>query len=200
MIVVSFYTEGTVYEQEAEKLADSLRVLDMRYDIQGIQDRGNWRANVGYKPTFLLQMLEKHKQPIMWLDADDTLVKYPEILWRTKCDIAFVFVYEYFGLKHPGPCTAVLYFANNGAARGILKDWITLEKKLDYNLPETQKTGVDMSTFRQVISAGSYWALRASRLILPMSYLRFNFLPEFEKVDAVIDHGHVSAKTRGQAK
>ena len=196
MIVVSFYTKDTIYEQEAMKLMASLQALNMDYDVQGIESRGNWRANVGYKPEFLLQMLDRHKQPIMWMDVDDTMVKRPETLLKTKCDIAFVFVYEYFGLQVPGPSTAILYFANNGVAKGILKDWIALERELDYNSDGIQKTGVDMSTFRQVISKNSYWALRASRLILPMSYLRCNFLPGFEGIDAVIDHGHIGAKTR----
>ena len=196
MITVSFYTKDTIYEQEAMKLMASLQALNMDYDVQGIESRGNWRANVGYKPTFLLRMLEKHKQPIMWMDVDDTLVKCPEILLQAKCDIAFVFVYEYFGLQAPGPSTAILYFANNGVAKGILKDWIALERKLDYNSAGIQKTGVDMSTFRQVISKNSYWALRASRLILPMSYLRCNFLPGFEGIDVVIDHGHIGGKNK----
>lgn len=196
MIVVSFYTKGTVYEQEAIKLMASLQALNLDYDVQEISDKGSWRANVGYKPTFLLEMLNKHKQPIMWTDIDNVFIKRPEILLKTKCDIAFIFVYGIFGLKVPGSSTGVLYFANNKTARDILKDWIVFEKNMDYSLVKIRKTGVDMTTFRQVISKGGYWALRANRLILPISYLRYNFMPEYQNVEAVVDCGHISAGTK----
>jgi len=67
-VVVSYYTPK--YEGAAARLRDSLWRHSIPMDLQAIPDRGTWELNCGYKPEFLLAMLEKHKRPIVWLDAD----------------------------------------------------------------------------------------------------------------------------------
>jgi len=67
-VVVSYYTPG--YEACAGRLRDSLLRHSIPMDIQAIPDAGSWESNCGRKPAFLLEMLNKHRRPVVWVDAD----------------------------------------------------------------------------------------------------------------------------------
>jgi hypothetical protein len=101
LLIVSFYTEGTPYEQEAGALAASIRGVGgwhveqadgpLVFDIRGLPNQGSWSANARYKPRFLLEMLigygETHR--LLWLDADARLRRRPVLLERlTDGDVA----------------------------------------------------------------------------------------------------------------
>lgn len=84
---VAFYTRKTNYRLEAERLRDSLRSLRVDYDIQPIRIQG-WQAANHYKPVFLQRMLEKHKKPIMYVDADAVVHTFPGFVNNYNSDIA----------------------------------------------------------------------------------------------------------------
>lgn len=95
MIFIGYYTRCTPYQiVMSKKLLPSLIKWDLEYDIEGIDDRGNWYANTSYKARFILNMLNKHKKDVCFLDADATIEKYPELLFRIpeKYDFACHFL------------------------------------------------------------------------------------------------------------
>ena len=83
MIITSFYTKNTPYEIVIHKyLIPSLIKFDLKHDIEGIDDLGDWNANAGYKSTLIKEMMLKYKEDICFLDADARILKYPELLFK----------------------------------------------------------------------------------------------------------------------
>jgi len=83
MIIISYYTENTPYENVMQEcLLPGLRKFNLQYDIQGIPDLGSWAHNTGYKSKFILETLLKHKQDVCFIDADGDILKYPELLFN----------------------------------------------------------------------------------------------------------------------
>ena len=92
MIYISYYTKETPYETVINThLLPSLKKGNLKYDIQGIQDLGNWNANTAYKAKFIREMLEKHKEDVVFLDADATIEKNPILFEQIpeKYDLAY---------------------------------------------------------------------------------------------------------------
>ena len=71
IIFVAYYTINTPYQQESEKLKESLEKFNLIYDIVGVNDLGTWQANTRYKAKFLQEMLIKHKEKnLVYVDVD----------------------------------------------------------------------------------------------------------------------------------
>ena len=126
-VVVAFYTPS--YAKEAERLKRSLRPWGMRRDIVEVPDLGSWQQNTQHKPQFLLDMLEKHApHPILYLDADATLERYPALLdgMDERCDIAVHFRnWLSEGRNRPDELlSGTIYIANNDKMRALFESWI----------------------------------------------------------------------------
>lgn len=80
-IVISYYTVETEYVRVAHDfLMASLKGKDIRSDIRGVENLQSWAANTSFKPTFILQMLEKHKEDnVVFIDADGEVLEYPKL-------------------------------------------------------------------------------------------------------------------------
>ena len=47
---------------------------------RGIEDLGDWYANVNFKSTFIRRMLDEHPdKAVVWLDADSIVWEYPAL-------------------------------------------------------------------------------------------------------------------------
>lgn len=80
-IFTAFYTLGTRYEAEAERLRRSLERLGLPYDLRPIPDAGDWRANTHQTAGHILAMMDRHPdRPIVQLDADAVVMRRPELL------------------------------------------------------------------------------------------------------------------------
>ena len=78
MLFISYYTLKTPYEHIINKyLFPTLKKWKLEYDVEGVKNLGDWYKNTGYKSTFILKMLEKHKKDVIFLDGDATVEKYP---------------------------------------------------------------------------------------------------------------------------
>ena len=96
IIYVSFATANTPYVKVMEKfLLPTLLKFELAYDITYPEDFGDWDKNTRYKAQFLKEMLLKHKQPIVFLDADATIEQYP-ILFDTLLTSDYDFGVHYF--------------------------------------------------------------------------------------------------------
>lgn len=180
MIIVSYYTAGSGYEQEAERLKASLDKFNLKYDIQGIEDQGGWMANIRYKPVFILEMLEKHNEPVLWLDADAVVRQEPTLLYDANCDIAFHYLEDrevYLG---------TFYCNCNDTVKALLKDWIDFTNR---------RPGVtEQKSLKPMITGKAPWAKRLSRLLLPASYARIFDRPSMEGIEPVIEHFQASRR------
>jgi hypothetical protein len=134
MIIVSYYTKNTPYEEVMnELLLPSLQRWKLDYDVQGINDLGSWQSNTSYKATFCRDMLLKHKQPIFFLDCDATIEKMPSLLYclPNTIDIAFHH-FSWFGhwrnqwdnTSNMQLLSGSLYISYNAKTISMCDEWI----------------------------------------------------------------------------
>lgn len=122
-LVVSFYTKGTDYEQEAAFLKSSCDDLNLEHHIQGVDDLGSWEKNCCYKPQFLKRLMMEKKRALLWVDCDAVIVKPPYIFNAIEEDIAVKYS-ENLPSNHPSKViTATLFLQNRPNVLALLSDW-----------------------------------------------------------------------------
>lgn len=147
-LFVSYYTLNTGYEQEIKNLTLSSKKLSLETDFVAIESKGSWEQNCCYKPQFLLEMLEKHKRPIVWIDADAVILKKPLFFDSLECDIALR-IYEDLPLEHPSKVnTATVYLRNTKQVKELLKLW---KARCHYILANKIGEPWDQSALRDVL-------------------------------------------------
>lgn len=125
-IIVSYYTKNTPYEDIVQCLINSIVRCNIKYDIIGIDNLGSWYKNTQYKARFLLDMLSKHTENIVWIDADGVIKQYPILFQQIEGDIGV-----YYNPKEL--LSGTLYLANNEKVRELVQRWITGIIKSDAN-------------------------------------------------------------------
>ena len=115
-LFVSFYTPE--YKKYADNLIKTLDNQKLNHYIAPVNDLGNWDLNTKFKPTFILKQLKESNTPIIWIDADSTIVRLPEALinMSDEVDIAY---------RQRGDelLSGVVYFANNEDVIQVVKEW-----------------------------------------------------------------------------
>lgn len=158
MKFISYYTEG-VYETVMKNyLLPTLKDWNLDYDIKAIKDLGNWGANSHYKAKLIKEMLLKHKQPLVFTDADSTIEQPPILfnklrIYSSYIDIALHFLdwWKFWkkieGQERREALSGTLYLNYNEAIFQFLDEWIkennknpsTVEQKNMQNVLEKQK-------------------------------------------------------------
>lgn len=87
-LVISFYTAGTPYEQEIETLIESCQRFNLETHIEGLDPVGSWVENCAMKGPFVLDCLQRFARPVLWLDADAEVVRYPALFDNADFDVA----------------------------------------------------------------------------------------------------------------
>lgn len=122
-LVVSFYTQDTLYQLEVQNLIASCQTWGLSHHVQAIASFGSWEKNCAYKPFFLMQMLQKFQEPLFWVDADAVFVQKPQILAVFTCDVA-VYMRAHCDNTHPSKIgSGSLYINNTPGAAKILELW-----------------------------------------------------------------------------
>lgn len=79
-LFVSMYTPNDHYPQLAERLRKSLTRWGMRHQITAQPDLGDWTANCSQKAEVIQRALVDAQSPIVWVDADAILRRFPHEL------------------------------------------------------------------------------------------------------------------------
>ena len=92
-IIVSFYSDlepEKQYAEHAVKFINNVKSANLKYDVQELQPLSTWQEIVRFKPQFILDMLDKHNSPIMWIDIDNVIIDFEaiKVLDTLECDIA----------------------------------------------------------------------------------------------------------------
>jgi len=82
LIFISYYTLGNYEVVMNTHLRPSLEKWNLKHYIKETKDLGNWNDNTSFKATFILNMLNKYKEDVVFLDADAIIHKYPELLFN----------------------------------------------------------------------------------------------------------------------
>lgn len=87
-IIISFYTNDWEYPKHADRLKKECRELHLQHDIQELKSAGGYLENTRMKPKFILDMLRKHKRPVLWIDVDGSIYQSPTFFDDLTCDFA----------------------------------------------------------------------------------------------------------------
>lgn len=86
--LISFYTNDWKYAQYAKELIEDCANLKMPYKIEELPSTGSYLKNTCMKPKFILDKLNELKSPVLWVDVDASLVKYPSFFDTVNGDFA----------------------------------------------------------------------------------------------------------------
>ena len=134
MKFIGFYTKDTPYEQLAnENLIASYERWNLSYDVKGIPDRKSWAENTAMKSKIIKEMLLKYKEPVVFLDADATIEKFPELFFQipNNVDLAFHH-FNWFGhwrnqwenKTRIELLSGTMYWGYNEKTLNLLDEWI----------------------------------------------------------------------------
>jgi len=163
MWIVCGYHTGKVYAEHAERLKESLRTLDLPFDVVAIESAGDWYKNTQYKPTFLKMMLKKHSGTnLVYCDVDAIFCRPPDYfdtLDKTdKIDIA-VHILDHSkrrrGNHVPEMLSGTIFLKNTKTTNQIIDEWIL-----------------------RCSAGGNLWDQRALAQILKNPKYRYAELPE----------------------
>jgi len=87
-LVISFFTAGTPYELEAQRLRQSCTELNIEHVIDAQPSGGTWARNCAMKGPFVCAQLEQLRRPVLWIDADATVMRPLDCLAELRCDLA----------------------------------------------------------------------------------------------------------------
>ena len=127
MIVIAYYTDN--YTEYINRLIKSCIKFGLSYAAKPIEDQGGWVNNCLYKPTFIRDMLEHYKEPVLYVDADAEFVQCP-LLSKDDidCDIAVhTLDWGKYRDKRKGYfelLSGTIYFNYTDKALEILNEWI----------------------------------------------------------------------------
>lgn len=181
MLITSFYTVGTLYEESYPNLKKSLDKFGLSYDINGVYSQGNWKANCRYRAEYLIQMMEKHNDSVLWLDIDAVVLKYPELLLNLPEDIDLA----WYNRNGKEILLGTSYWKNTSAVKGLLRDW--------YNTCDPNTTAISQRDFMRLL--GSKYNGKFNIGILPESYCHIFDYPNITEEPYIV-HNQLSRKTK----
>jgi hypothetical protein len=202
-IITSYYTINTPYQQVVhDYLMNSLNKLNLKSDIRGIEDLGDWQRNTSYKPIFIKRMLEKYPETdIVFVDADAEVMSYPKLFDEIpeEYDVAVhildrdCWYNRKFGEdENKELLSGTLLVKNNPRSHALVEKWIRacLNRPFEWEQVILQRVLVENGT--KVYE-------------LPLSYCYIKSMPNGEapyvKCDeAVIVHNQVSRRLKKAAK
>lgn len=89
---ISFYSDDKLYTAQSERLVASLDKFNLKHEVVKVPPFSSWLQAVNYKPRFCLDMLNKYKSDLVWLDCDAEVVAYPKLFdTLLDCDIAVTY-------------------------------------------------------------------------------------------------------------
>ena len=188
MIYISYFTQLTVYEKVMnEYLLPSLKKWNLKYDIQGIKNEGNWSLNTTLKPKFILDMLNKHNEDVIFLDADATIEQYPELFndISKEFDIACHYLDWQTWYKKGNKkelLSGTMLLRNNAKVKALCEEWY--------------KKAFSINKWEQLVLADILEKNKSIKIYeLPLSYCYIKTLPNgkepFVKLKPVILHWQV---------
>lgn len=198
-IFISFYTPQGNYPNLAKKLKASLEKFELEHEIIQREQFKSWGDGVGFKPRFMLDRLLTYRRPIVWLDIDTEVWKFPELLFGEH-DFA---IYNWQADKNhhlagripydPASKTATISggvqkYGYTAPAIEILVRWISVINSTDHSKGTDPLLDKVLNTFKPPVNP----------LWLPKTYNRMDNLSrhwrEVPVENVVINHDYTSGK------
>ena len=117
-IIVTAYTVtshlGNYYKNAVARFTKSCIKHDLKHIVYPLDGVDNWIKGCNLKPTIILDALEVFRQPILWIDADATIVKHPTAFDNPDFDMAL-------HAQNGHWLSGTLYFSHN--AIDFVREW-----------------------------------------------------------------------------
>lgn len=191
IIFVAYYTINTPYQQESEKLKESLEKFNLIYDIVGVNDLGTWQANTRYKAKFLQEMLIKHKEKnLVYVDVDAIFNSVPILFKDYSYDIGIR--YQDFRWKQNECLSGTIFLSNNPKVMRLCKEWEKINVR-----EENNKSNLEQWNLGAAIDLLKP-SLQLSVINIPPEYtFIFDSMKKlYPKVKPVIEHFQASRQNR----
>ena len=130
-LLISFYSDiedKTYYSDHASRLKEECNTLGILNNIRWKESLGSYQLNCLSKPQFILDMLERFKQPLLWMDVDSQLHKPLDIFDQFDESVDMVVATANGMLS--GMKASPLYFRNTDKAKEFINAWITTTKDI----------------------------------------------------------------------
>jgi hypothetical protein len=148
-LYVSYYTVGTPYEKEAERLKLSLEAMGLPFEHTGVKSLGSWQKNTQFKADFLSDALNRHPgRPLVYLDVDALVLSKPDWSVCAGSDLAAV---VWFGAEL---LSGTVYLGNTPGTRTVVDAWIKLNAKYPEKLPNGREAWDQRTLFMAVKETG----------------------------------------------
>ena len=121
MIVVSYGTKDGRYDRHLGELKEMLKEAGLKHDLKVVPPTFEARKCL-IKPRIIIDALAKHKCPVVWLDADTTVLK-PFALPDGDWDVGTVPNTNPHSISKNPTCAFVLAFRPTQKALHFLKVW-----------------------------------------------------------------------------
>ena len=138
-IICAYYTKNTTYENHSKNFVESLKEFNLPHDVTAIDNRGDWYANMQYKPVFLKQMLEKHhSNSVVYVDIDAIFCRYPNYFDKLDQDqeqdvnvAVHILNHSKYRRKNQPPelLSGTIFLKNTVKTKQIVNEWIQECKK-----------------------------------------------------------------------
>ncbi len=130
-LVSCFYTKNTEYKNILySQLIPSLDKLNIKYNIEEVENKGSWLKNVAQKPLTILHTLKKYPEyNIVSLDADCEVMEYPKLFneIEEKYDMAFHTLSwkEWYGysIENKEVLSGTMWFNNTQKIKDFVFQW-----------------------------------------------------------------------------
>lgn len=184
--VISFYTPR--YTEIVKNLIKSLKKFKIPYDIEPMEDKGNWVANTYEKCKFIRRKLDEHKGTIIWLDADAVVKKYPKYFDIIEEDVA-VYIKRHTRLWGE-IISGLVYLKNTPHVKQLVDWWIKLCRE---DKDRTQREQYHMEEAIKEFFLLKHWV---TVFFLPTSYSVIKGITEWD--EPVIFQSQASRYIKGR--
>uniref|UniRef100_A0A6M3XHT7 Putative methyltransferase n=1 Tax=viral metagenome TaxID=1070528 RepID=A0A6M3XHT7_9ZZZZ len=162
ILFVSYFTSK--YAQGAERLRGCLERLGLDHEVVPVK-KASWLDAVRYKPTFILEMMNKHPEAfaVVWIDADGYVVQKPVLFWSIKEELA-VRYYYWRNKDAKELLSGTFYIKNDARTRAEMQKWIDCLATANPNLSTPEQ-----SVLNEMLTKGT---VKLSVHELPEPYCR----------------------------
>jgi len=118
MIFTTFYTKNSPYEISVKKLQEDLLSYGYEIFIQCFPENSFWVETYGKLGNFIVDVMNRYNDDVIWIDADAEVFKKPEELFNIplEADIAVYCNNDHFLL-------GTMLFRNRPHVKKFLKEW-----------------------------------------------------------------------------
>ncbi len=190
-LVISFYTAGTPYEEEAKALIDSCKRWKLEHAIESRPSLGSWEKNCAQKPLFILEKLKEHKRPVFWTDADSIFLNAPDFSLFHNYDFS-VRTHDSLAADHPSKVISnTIYAAYTQETLQLLHQW------MGNCIEELQDRKRTKEFWDQIALRGALLSCPKTRLLsMPLAYCKI-FDSDFFKIapsEVILEHYQASRR------